>query len=198
MALKACSECGKEVSTDAKACPNCGAKQPRKVGILGWIAAAFVGAVAYNMVTSNGGSLGVPPAASSAAPAPVVYNSPQPSPQPQVPKKALMEATKIPASKFCPVWGRTMRSERKKPSDLLRAMDLRAATSFDSPLTADQRDSILNRQVSIGMTACMVYASFGVPEEANRTVYGNHENVQLVYGNNYVYLDDGVVTSFQD
>ncbi len=197
MALKACPECGKEISTDAKTCPNCGAKQPRKVGILGWIAAAFVGVVAYNMVTGDDSASTVP-AAPSPAPAPVIYNSPKSSAPPPVPKKAILAAVKIPASKFCPIWGRTMRSERKKPSDLLRAMDLRAATSFDSPLTDDQRDSILHRQVSIGMTACMVYASFGVPEAANRTVYGNHENVQLVYGNNYVYLDDGVVTSFQD
>jgi hypothetical protein len=28
MALKLCRECGKEVSTDAKACPHCGAKDP--------------------------------------------------------------------------------------------------------------------------------------------------------------------------
>lgn len=30
MALKKCKECGKEVSTKADLCPNCGAKQKRK------------------------------------------------------------------------------------------------------------------------------------------------------------------------
>ena len=30
MALINCSECGKEVSTEAEACPHCGAKQPRE------------------------------------------------------------------------------------------------------------------------------------------------------------------------
>jgi len=29
MALVPCKECGNEVSTDARACPKCGAKQPR-------------------------------------------------------------------------------------------------------------------------------------------------------------------------
>ncbi|MBS1170021.1 MAG: hypothetical protein H6R01_939 [Burkholderiaceae bacterium] len=50
MALVACKECGKEVSTEAKSCPNCGAKPPKKpsmivrVGggiILASLAAAF-------------------------------------------------------------------------------------------------------------------------------------------------------------
>lgn len=30
MALVNCKECGKEVSTEAKSCPNCGASQPKK------------------------------------------------------------------------------------------------------------------------------------------------------------------------
>lgn len=41
MALINCKECGKQVSTEAKACPHCGAKPPKKIGILGWIALAF-------------------------------------------------------------------------------------------------------------------------------------------------------------
>lgn len=37
MALKKCKECGKEISSDAKVCPNCGKKQPnirRNIGCL--------------------------------------------------------------------------------------------------------------------------------------------------------------------
>lgn len=33
MALIKCKECGKEISTDAKACPHCGAKPPYRPGI---------------------------------------------------------------------------------------------------------------------------------------------------------------------
>ena len=36
MALKACKECGKEVSSQAKACPHCGAPPPRGSGF-GWV-----------------------------------------------------------------------------------------------------------------------------------------------------------------
>jgi hypothetical protein len=47
MALVKCKECGAEVSTEAKACQKCGAKPPKKVGLLGWIAVLFVGFVAF-------------------------------------------------------------------------------------------------------------------------------------------------------
>lgn len=39
MAVVNCKECGGQVSTKASACPSCGAKQPKRVGLLGW---AFV------------------------------------------------------------------------------------------------------------------------------------------------------------
>lgn len=31
MAMKKCKECGKEISKDAKVCPNCGKKQGSKL-----------------------------------------------------------------------------------------------------------------------------------------------------------------------
>lgn len=37
MAVVKCKECGGLVSTKAKACPSCGAKQAKQVGVLGWI-----------------------------------------------------------------------------------------------------------------------------------------------------------------
>ena len=46
MALKKCKECGKEISSKAPNCPNCGApvkKQKSRVGCLGTIVIAFVG-----------------------------------------------------------------------------------------------------------------------------------------------------------
>ena len=46
MALMKCRECGNEVSTDAKACPQCGAVRRR--GIPRWVVvAAVLGAIAY-------------------------------------------------------------------------------------------------------------------------------------------------------
>ncbi len=53
MALVKCKECGSEVSTEAKACPKCGAKVPKKVGLLGWIAVLFVGVFVYQCTSQS-------------------------------------------------------------------------------------------------------------------------------------------------
>ncbi|MCC2607336.1 zinc ribbon domain-containing protein [Planctobacterium marinum] len=49
MALLKCKECGKDVSSKAKSCPNCGAKPPKQTSFLTWlvtilIVIGFVGA----------------------------------------------------------------------------------------------------------------------------------------------------------
>lgn len=57
---------------------------------------------------------------------------------------------------------------------------------------------ILKGKIIIGMDRDMVIASWGSPESKNRTVgsWGVHE--QWIYGNTYLYFDDGILKSFQD
>lgn len=52
MALINCSECGKEVSTKAEACPHCGAKQPQStlVGSIVGVALILIGALVVLVV----------------------------------------------------------------------------------------------------------------------------------------------------
>jgi len=62
--------------------------------------------------------------------------------------------------------------------------------------------AILEKRVAVGMSAVQVQTSWGQPTSVNRTVTGNGTTEQWVYrqGNakaNYVYLDDGIVRSFQ-
>lgn len=53
MSLRACHECGTQVSSDATACPSCGAKpNTSRVGVLGWIVAALFGVIVYNVVSA--------------------------------------------------------------------------------------------------------------------------------------------------
>lgn len=53
--------------------------------------------------------------------------------------------------------------------------------------------------VWIGQTAEQLRASWGKPEQVNRTVHAYGTKEQWVYGGrNYVYLDDGVVASWQN
>ncbi|MBN0552450.1 zinc ribbon domain-containing protein [Pseudomonas aeruginosa] len=42
MALIKCKECGAQVSNKAKACPSCGAKVPKSVGVIGWLFVIFI------------------------------------------------------------------------------------------------------------------------------------------------------------
>lgn len=49
MALIKCDECGSEVSSAAKACPKCGAKPRKAVGLLGWLFVLFAAYLAYNL-----------------------------------------------------------------------------------------------------------------------------------------------------
>ncbi len=55
MAIKKCKECGKEVSSQAKQCPHCGAPQSKSVGLGGIILVLFVGYIIF-VVAGGGGS----------------------------------------------------------------------------------------------------------------------------------------------
>jgi hypothetical protein len=57
---------------------------------------------------------------------------------------------------------------------------------------------IVAGQIALGMTPDMVRASWGKPDDINRSVgpWGVHE--QWVYGYKYLYFEDGILTSWQD
>ena len=71
MALKPCKECGKEISTEAKVCPNCGKKNPTAAAtpVIVWL---IVGVVVFILIgslsnsSSNSSPLGPMTAADSA------------------------------------------------------------------------------------------------------------------------------------
>lgn len=52
MALIQCAECGNGVSTQAAACPKCGARVKPKAQVVPWVAAGLVGAFALAVVVS--------------------------------------------------------------------------------------------------------------------------------------------------
>jgi len=55
MALTKCKECGAEVSTNAAACPKCGAKQPKKSGCLKFIGIAFLALIVLSVIGQMAG-----------------------------------------------------------------------------------------------------------------------------------------------
>jgi hypothetical protein len=64
-------------------------------------------------------------------------------------------------------------------------------------LSAEDQKSILAGQVSIGMTSDEVKASWGAPEHINKDIgsWGVHE--QWIYGDQYLYFENGKLTSLQ-
>jgi hypothetical protein len=62
----------------------------------------------------------------------------------------------------------------------------------------DMLPAIACRWVQKGMTAEQLRASWGGPEDINRTVTSFGVSEQWVYGDSYVYLDEGVVTAWQN
>lgn len=52
MSMKPCKECGKQISTDAEACPQCGAKQPQPTSrwtiLIGGLFAIFVAKLVFS------------------------------------------------------------------------------------------------------------------------------------------------------
>lgn len=57
---------------------------------------------------------------------------------------------------------------------------------------------ILDKKIWIGMTKEMLKLSWGTPDDINRTVTSYKVSEQWVYGTQYVYIDDGIVTAWQD
>ena len=53
MALVACRECKNPISAQAKVCPSCGAKQPRRHGVLQWTFLGLVTVVIVSCIASN-------------------------------------------------------------------------------------------------------------------------------------------------
>ena len=109
--------------------------------------------------------------------------------------KAQARADKITVAKFCFALGKALRGN---DAEFIRAMIKRSADLQLGVLHLDQQNTIKNKQVNLGMTQCMALASWGRPERVNRSVgsYGTHE--QWVYPANYIYFEDGILTSFQD
>jgi hypothetical protein len=59
-------------------------------------------------------------------------------------------------------------------------------------------DKILAGKIWLGMTKDMVIESWGKPEDINRTVTTYSVSEQWIYGEKYLYFDDGILTSWQD
>lgn len=64
--------------------------------------------------------------------------------------------------------------------------------------TDQERRAIRSRSVFVGMSAAAARESLGRPDRINRTVIASGTREQWVYDGLYVYVENGVVTAYQD
>lgn len=58
--------------------------------------------------------------------------------------------------------------------------------------------SIKNSSIKINGFECDIFAAYGLPLKYNRHVTARGTRVQFVYENQYIYTDNGIITSWQD
>lgn len=103
---------------------------------------------------------------------------------------------------LCIMYGKLV--NRETPSELLGVKNAGALIQSElnrRGLSVDKK-LVLEGSIRIGSSECTVYASWGSPNDVNRTVGSWGVNKQLVYGSssrrNYIYISNGRVNSFQD
>lgn len=65
-------------------------------------------------------------------------------------------------------------------------------------LSAADWSLVDRRKIAIGMSQNALFCSWGSPARRNRTVTIGSEFIQYIYGDTFVYVANGIVTSFQD
>jgi hypothetical protein len=172
MALKPCKECGKEISTEAKRCPHSGKTNPTSRGFVigtgGGCLLVIIGLGVIGTLSSTG----------SRGPAPTAQTKQL---SPAATAQARVSSVLSGARSMC-----TPSAARVKKMIV------------DHPAWEDgSMANVLCKRVAIGMTAPQVRLAWGAPESINTTTYASGDHDQWVYGANYVYLENGIVTAMQ-
>jgi hypothetical protein len=90
-------------------------------------------------------------------------------------------------------------AQQTRPHDLelLKRSTVRAACTKHPDWAMETCQTMDQKHVSMGMTAEQVRLSWGKPEKVNATITSRTNHEQWVYGNQYVYIENNVVTSMQ-
>lgn len=93
--------------------------------------------------------------------------------------------------------------ERQRMREEERTRQRRTQFVSNNPgLSEENEESILNGYISIGMTKDMVRASWGDPDDINRTTRANYTREQWIYGRTsnrkFIYFENDILTTIQD
>lgn len=82
-------------------------------------------------------------------------------------------------------------------ADSVAAVERRIASIRAKGWSAARTRAVIDGKVAIGMTAEMVRLAWGRPSKINSTITASRRSEQWVYGDQYVYLVNGIVTTMQ-
>lgn len=71
------------------------------------------------------------------------------------------------------------------------------ADRYKKKFGIDNWNTILQSKLKLGMTKEMCKLSWGEPETINKTISKNRKSEQWVYSKNYIYFENGVLTTIQ-
>lgn len=100
---------------------------------------------------------------------------------------------KITDLKLCEKIGKAVRSKNKS-----NLKDLILETNKRNLIYVSQQTDLTKKSFNLGATECEVYAAIGSPERQSRSVGSYGEHKQLIYGSSYIYIENGLVTSWSD
>jgi hypothetical protein len=105
---------------------------------------------------------------------------------------------KLDRNVFCYGYGRVIRGEdfpsfisAAAAKNVVKKEAARRKLQFNEKLVLDEK-------IKIGMSQCQMYASWGEPNDENRSVGPWGVHIQHVYGNSYVYTENGKIKSYQN
>lgn len=116
-------------------------------------------------------------------------------------KNAPKELTKLSSMEFCALYGHTIRNESVSPDfDFNDNATLKrfVVKEKDRRKLRINNDLVIKEKIRIGASQCDLYASWGEPNSENRSVGRWGVHIQHIYDSNYVYTENGVISSWQD
>jgi hypothetical protein len=227
MALRPCVECGKEISTDVRACPSCGKRDPHSnpraklyfwLGLSGFLFFMYLVSLIPSRSTSeatrtpkvfHASSLQIDSLKQSIG----IHRVAELSDSTLGYARDLVWSVDLPDSATLAFRSRLDREFTKRDS-VSREMAFRLAAKSCSRSVSAPRLKYFHEQwrdpgtiqrlgcgeVWIGMTQDQLLVSRGLPTTINRTttVGGVHEQWVYSWTGTYIYLENGIVTSWQD
>lgn len=112
-------------------------------------------------------------------------------------KKIAYGETKKPGFNSMSDWPAYCHNFHSKPKVQERAKEI-LATLKRLALPAEKEAKIKRGVIWVGATKEMAELSWGIPKRINKTTTANTISEQWVYGNSYLYFDNGKITAIQN